>query len=447
MSPVTLRVLSVACLSLSAASRQPPLAATAAGVGLALYLWSLRSDDSIEDPRSFRWAGLAVLLVLLARFSGSVVRLADSEEVARPIWAGLIVASAVVAIVWGHCRVPRLVSITLAMTAVLFVTGVMLVAEWRSDVGTDVYWMHRGAGEALFDGENPYTDAVRVFNGSPYAPEGAIVEGYPYPPVVLASYGAAGKSADPRLVSAFGWIGVLAWMAWHGSRPTRRSDTAYAMFLMLAGLAVWPVVWFTSWTEPLSVALLLCAGYLWRRRPTSSAFALGLAIASKQYFVFLAPLLLVQQVDAKLKRLAVSVGVATVTILAGFIPDPSAFISATITTLSDLGFRPDTQSLSGLFAANGVELHLPSAVWVALGLGLAFVIARGSTDASDFMGRSGLILGLAFFFGLAFTNYWFIVLALIAIASVLREGEIDAKESADAVGSSGVPAHPLSPRG
>lgn len=420
---VTLRTLAVGAISLGAVSGAPTLAATAVGVGLILYLWSMRGDESFADQHVFRWAGLAVLLILLVRISKPFERIPDAER-ARPIWLVLLVLAAGLAIGWGNRRIPRYLSIAAAMLAVVAITVTMTLGEWRSDSGLDVYWMHRGAGEALFQGENPYTDAVRVFNGSPYAPEGSIVEDYAYPPVVLGTYAVTAKAADPRLVSSVTWIAVLAWMAWHARRDGPEGDASYSMFLLMAGMAVWPVVWYASWTEPLSIGLLLLTAIWWRKKPMWSAIALGLAIASKQYFIFLAPLLLLQKGEPRMKRLFVSFGVALTTVLVGFVPDPNSYVTATILNLSDIGFRPDSQSLSGLLAANGIEIYLPAPIWVVLGLILALFVSRGSRSAADFVGRSALILGLVFYFGQAFMNYWFLVAAFLAIATVLSRSEV-----------------------
>jgi uncharacterized membrane protein len=221
------------------------------------------------------------------------------------------------------------------------------------------------------------------------------------------------------------------------------------MFLLMAGLAVWPGVWFASWTEPLSIVLLLLTAVMWRKRPMWSAIALGLAIASKQYFLLLAPLLLLQKGEQRWKRFLVSVGVAVSTILIGLIPDPNAYLNATISNLSEIGFRPDSQSLSGLFASYGFDFYLPPVAWLALGLAFAVVVSPGAKSAADFVGRSGLILGLAFFFGQAFVNYWFLVAALFAVSALLpgdtepARGEEGAASGSAAHDESDVSVEPL----
>lgn len=430
LAPITLRVLAVACISLAALARPPTLAATAAGVGLVLLVWSLGADGSAVDGLPFRWAGLAVIAIFLVRAVGPVGRLAESAAATRPMWFVPLMVAAGLAIFFGRRPIPRLVSIVVALVAVVVTTLAMLVLEWRDDLGLDVYWMHRAAGEALFAGENPYTDAVTVNSGSPFAPAVSVIEGYPYPPVVVGTYAVAGAEADPRLVSGVAWLAVLGWIGWRARRPGREGDNAYAMFLLLTGLAVWPVVWFASWTEPLSVALFVLSALWWRRRPAVSAIALGLALASKQYFIFLAPLLLLHKDESKWMRLSISFGVAAATVLVGLVPDPEAFLTASLLNLTDIGFRPDSQSLSGLLASSGIDFFLSPIVWITFGMVVAAIVGFRSVTVSDFLVRAGLAMGLVFFFGQAFPNYWFLVLALIAIGSVVGDGELRERQSA-----------------
>jgi uncharacterized membrane protein len=237
--------------------------------------------------------------------------------------------------------------------------------------------------------------------------------------VVLGTYGIAGGLADPRLISAVAWLAVVGWLGWVAWKEETGADTNYAMFLLVAGVSVWPVVLFGSWTEPLSVALFVLAAILWRRRPVPSAVLLGLAIASKQYFIFLAPLLVVHRDESKWMRLGMASALGLLTILIGLVPDPSAYVTATITNLSEIGFRPDTQSLPGLLASYGIEFFLGPIAWIGVGLIMTSIVARGSETPSEFLARAALALGLAFFIGSAFINYWFLVLAVAAVATAL----------------------------
>lgn len=431
LSPAMLKVLAVAAISLAALPDSSVLAATAAVVGLICFAWSLVLDQSGEDRHSFRWAGFSVIVILLVGLPGTVGAMPVPAGAVRATWVGLLVLASVLAIVSGHRNLLRRASVVTALLAVIVTTSVMTVQEWRADLGLDVYWMHRAAGEALFEGENPYTDKVTVSSGSPYAPEGEVIEGYPYPPVVLGTYGVSGAEGDPRIISTVSWLGLLAWMAWRAWKTDPVSNTAYSMLLLLAGLAVWPVSWFASWTEPLSVALFLLVAVWWRRRPVLSALALGLAIASKQYFIFLAPLLLLHRDDSKRMRLMVAFGIASLTILTGIALDPRAYVDATIWNLSEIGFRPDTQSLSGMLASSGIEFYLSPVTWVVTGLLISAIVAIGSNTASDLIARSGLALGLIFFFGQAFPNYWLLVLALFAVASVVSVGSRSENRNSD----------------
>ena len=190
------------------------------------------------------------------------------------------------------------------------------------------------------------------------------------------------------------------------------------MFALLATAPVWPIVWVVGWTEPLSLALLLIAAVLWTDRPIASAVVLGLALASKQFFVFLAPILLLYEDEERWKRSSIALGVAAATLVPALLVDASAFITATVGNLANIGFRPDTQSLSGALAELGLDFNLPVVAWVLLSLAFAGLVGRGSKTRADFFLRSTLALGFSFLIGQAFPNYWYLLLGMAAIAAV-----------------------------
>jgi hypothetical protein len=304
---------------------------------------------------------------------------------------------------------------------------VILVAnEWSSPIGSDVYHAHLEAGAAMADGHSPYSDAVTFADGNPYAPANKMIVGYPYPPVVVAAYGWAGALTDPRLVSTAAWLGFLAWLAW-GSWSNRHAEIAGVKASLLAVLALAPLsteVWFMAWTEPLTLALFLGAALIWYRSQVWSGVVLGLALASKQFLVFLLPLVLLHRDEGWLKRSRAALATAGVTLLVGLIPDAPAFVRSIIGNLTSIGFRPDTQSLPGLVNRLGADFSLPNWLWLLASVVAMIALARSSKTTSGFMLRAGFGLGFAFLIGLAFPNYWFLVAGLLALGAALEPGEI-----------------------
>ena len=417
-----LRIIAVASLSLAAVKPQPVLAATAAAVGLILFAWALRLGDEGGEHSIHRWGALAAIAVLALSSGAQVGPMPDSMMAVRPLWMTLLVISSVVALVGRRGSLTKRISVLIGLLGLVVAIGSFISAQWNSDLGFDVYHAHKAAGSALVAGENPYTSAVTIDDGSFYADDDAAIEGYTYPPVVLLTYGLVGAFTDPRLVTTIAWLAVVAWFAVRALRNDRGSTVAFAAFLVLASTPVWPVIWLASWTEPMSLGLVLTATVFWRR-VVLSGIALGLAVASKQYFVFLLPLLLLHREQPHMKRIAVAISAAAVTVLPFLIINPTAFFTATILNPARIGFRPDTQSIAGLLNASGISFELPTWAWFVVGLGVAYALGRGSASRGSFVGRAGIVLGVVFMTGLAFPNYWFLIFTMLAMGAVMSEAD------------------------
>lgn len=408
-----------------------PLASSGMGaVGLialsALFLRSRspRKPIDILAPA----AGLAGLVIVALSFIDGLGPVPSSVDEIRTGWTLLVVLSCLF-LATARFRGLRRLAVITALAAAISVTAAEALSDWESPGGYDVYRNHRAAGQALSDGENPYGDSVQVTSGNPFVPEGTVIIGYSYPPVVLGSYGLLALVTDPRLVSMVAWFAVIGWLTIGAIRSKGRTEVQLALLVLLATAPIWPLVWYSGWTEPLSIALLLGAGVLWKRHPVASAVVLGLALASKQYFIFLLPLLLLHKEEGQLKRTTIAIGTAAVTVIPALLIDASAYLQATVGNLADIGFRPDSQSLTGLLAEFGIEFSLHPLAWIALGLSFATLVARRSRTPSDFFMASALILGFSFWIGSAFPNYWFLVMALTAIGLAARDRETSAATS------------------
>ena len=418
-------MISVSSLCAAAVSPNVWISVPSAALGLAVYVLSVFHGDRPVSTSSVRLASVAAIaLLLLGRFY-TLIPLPTAYRTYETVWLLIAVGSVGLAAVASERRTLRRLSIGLGLLSVVLATTAITFGEWNSPVGTDVYHAHNEAGEALAEGENPYTDAVLIRNGSPFAEPDAVIEGYPYPPVVLSSYGLASIPGDSRIVSAVAWLAVIGWLAVRALKRPQRDDVGLAIFLLVMSMPIWPVILFVAWTEPLSIALFLGAAVAWRRWPTASAVLLGLTLGSKQYLIFLAPLVLLHSDEHRIRRSVVSFGVVIATILLGLMPDPEAFLTATVLNLADIGFRPDTHSLPGLLATVGIDFNPPVWAWLGLGLGAAVALSLRSRTVSDFLGLGAVALGVAFWIGPAFPNYWFLVLALLAIASVLDVQQTD----------------------
>jgi hypothetical protein len=420
-SVLALRVLAVGSLSLALMAERPPFAATFAILGLLLFartIWGNPPRAESDFSRFGAWLPLGILLLSLLISRKGVP---DSVAAAR-LPAAVIGGMACLAVLFGAGRRAwRVVGVTLALSSAVVVTAQVAITEWNSDLGSDIYHAHKAGGDALLDGENPFSDAVRFFNGSPNVGPGAVFEGYPYPPIVLFTFGLVGGLTDPRLVSIVAWFAVLAWFAKAALSTRDQSDGHLVIFLMLATLPEWPLLLFMSWTEPLSLALFLAAALTWRRSAVVSGILLGLALASKQYLVFLAPLLLLHRDQGWRKRAATATATALVVLVPPLLIDPVAYYDAIIGNPTGVGFRPDSVSLMGLLDGFGIRFEPAHWVWLVYGLAVAVLVSLGSRVWSTFLGRAGLILGLTFFMSVAFANYWFLIMGMVAISTILDD--------------------------
>ncbi len=419
LSSTSLLLIATAIILIGAMSTSASVSALLIGCALVLVGLGFSGRFQLVTGSEGVVGASVAMIATLGLLGPTVATYPSSIASMRPVLLALGSAACVVAITGSGTRGGRRVAAILAVLAALITVAAMVSREWGSDIGSDVYRAHLLAGRALANFENPYTDAVQFADGNPFAPD-RVVSGYPYPPVVLLLYGVTAMFTDPRLVSAIGWLVVLAWLGWRAdSNDEQSARTSLGLLLIMALAPLGGFVWFMAWTEPVTLALFLATALVWRRSTTGSGILLGVALASKQYMVLLAPFLLFHRENGSRRRALAAVFTAGLTTAVGLIPGPRAFLQATIGNLSQIGFRPDTQSLSGLLADMGVELLLPNAIWIGISLVLTSLLARSSHSRSGFLVRAGLGLGIAFMLGMAFPNYWFLVGGLIGLGAVL----------------------------
>ena len=412
-------VLSGAAL-IGLASVSPASTATVASVlGIALlFAWKLGAR-----PASMRLLGALVVVSTIGAFGSGLVRI---PEITPPeLLAWLVPPAAVAAsmIVRPHIE-HRNVVVGVLIVVVAGIGAVVMVEHAQSPVGVDVYLAHQSAAEAMSEGENPYSEAVRYPNGSPYAAEGEVLEGYAYPPVTLWAFAASTwLTGDPRWLNVALWIATLSAVACKGIRSG--SAVTAAVVVVLAAAPAWRLVVFTGWTEPLTIALLAVAALTWKRSPIGSGVALGLALASKQYMVLLLPLLLLHRDDEHRPRTATAILTAGVTLIPYAVLDLGLLIDRLVLRPMSLPFRPDSQNLvAAVGGFEGGQSVLTGLALVAV-LVVSWHFGRSATGQDTFLLGSAAALGIFFLLTLAFANYWFFVAALAALAVTVSAGPVD----------------------
>lgn len=409
-----LRILAIVAFGFAAVLPQLPSALTSlAGVGLLLGSFSARAGSAT----SF-WT------VVIGIASGSLVSLGlargatdfpDAPSAVSAVWFAVVLFVGVISVVARRLR--------WAMLPVLVVLiGFLSIGtmwQYRSDpVGFDVFQSHGAAADALRNGVSPYGPAVDVADGSPTAAPGARIVGYAYPPPTLFIYaGSDLVAADSRWASAASLL-VVAALAF-------KSRSAAAMFALL-GFASIPLlramVW-SGWTEPASLALVGMAMVTWPS--VAGPVILGLALATKQYFIVLGPLLVVALRD-RLGRLMTAFVVAAGAVGIAFIWDAGGAFDALIARPLEIGARPDSLSLSSALSGFGIDASSPGIVAVSIAATLGLVVARRCEDLGDLIAALAVTLATLFVTSLAFANYWFLVAGLSYLSVVAGDRELEA---------------------
>ncbi|MDJ0924438.1 MAG: glycosyltransferase 87 family protein [Acidimicrobiia bacterium] len=338
---------------------------------------------------------------------------------------GLLVAGLGGAALWTLAN-PRSMAayrqwvIAAAAVAIVATIGVGAIAP-VPDPAIDVVLINKAGAAALAEAENPY-QTVSVPNTSPYAPPGATFDGYVYPPLALFTYSVSDWAlGDTR------WVNVLAagLFVLLLVRPWRDKEPGIAEYAALGGLiiALLPDLTFLlrfGWTEPMALPFLALAILLWEERPVPSAVFLGLAVASKQYYILLALLLLLWNDEFRWRRVAIVGGVALATMVPFLIADPQAFWDAAIAP--QFGFDPRPDSL------NVIALGFTPPSWLAAAAGgtVAIVLGLRGGGGAEFALAAAAVLGVGFLFGSqAFANYWFLIIALCVLALVAKVSSTD----------------------
>jgi len=294
-----------------------------------------------------------------------------------------------------------------------------------TDIVVDVISFLDSGAHALLHGHDAY--AVHVL--SPYRPadnarffppsllDGRVVDaGFAYPPVVLlaTTFGYLLGSVRLTGVLAMGLAVVIA--------GRRVEDSRAALLTLAPGMLA---VFANSWTEPISVLLLVLAVVGFRRGSRWAPVWLGLLLVSKQYFVVAAPLVfLLLWADRRSAPRWREMGVTAASGFVGLVPfalwHPHDFWHSVVTFQFLQQLRPECPGL----LIWSVE-HLgwpPSAAYgvipLVAGLGLAGLLAwRGPRHPAGFSAALAVVVAVSVTLSKqGFTNYWFFVIAALLVA-------------------------------
>ena len=416
---VTRRLLLVSLAWSLAAVLGAPGAVLAVMVGFLLLV-------RIRRPPAFDSAGVTVfvgvVVVASIALGTDLMGIPDVTGLELAIWMAPPVVIAAVGVA-RYVRRKDISPVTsLVLVAAVATAGVgVMIDHAGTNVGVDVYLSHVAAADALGDGENPYTDAVRYPNGSPFAEEGAVLEGYGYPPVTLWAYAVSTwLTGDPRWLNVTAWVAAVCAVLW--SLYRRRPDLVIPFALVLAVAPAWRLVVFTGWTEPFTISLLVAAAFAWRRTAVGSGILLGLALASKQYMILLVPILLLHRDRGQVRRVATAGATAVATLLPYALADFALLVDRLVTRPLSFRYRPDTQSLPGLLDRLGVSPDIPVVVAVAAVLVVSWAVTRTPRGPDTFLVGTAVVMAVFFLLSLSFANYWFFASGMLVAGAAFIPG-------------------------
>ncbi|MEX0698173.1 MAG: glycosyltransferase 87 family protein [Acidimicrobiia bacterium] len=307
------------------------------------------------------------------------------------------------------------------LTGCLTACGGLLILGFQTPL-IDVLLAHDAAAEVVATGGSPYGEEVVVPDTSPYSPPGRLIVGYPYPPVTALGYVlGVWVLGDPR------WFSVLTLAAAASclilgvaGDDTQRRPAA----LLLVSLPGMPILVFLGWTEPLTLLLLVSSMLLWDRRPWSAAILGGLAIASKQYMLVVAPLFLIAAYRRDPKRPAVMALAGIASVIPSVLVGWTDLFRSTFTNLAGLNVRPDGSSIQGLLLNLGIGLRIPLAVSLGAPLAVGLLLATRAHNRREVAASACLVLTTFFLLGSqAFVNYWFLIAGLAVLAYALPDDD------------------------
>jgi Glycosyltransferase family 87 len=307
------------------------------------------------------------------------------------------------------------------LTACLIACGGLLILGFQTPL-IDVLLAHEAAAESVARGVSPYSAEVVVPDTSPYSPPGRLIVGYPYPPVTAFGYVlGVWVLGDPRWLSVLALATAASGLILGVARVDSQARPAALLLVSLPGV---PILVFLGWTEPLTLLLLVTSMLLWDSRPWPAAVLGGLAIASKQYMLVVAPLLLIAAYRRQPKRAAVMVLAGIVSVIPGLVFGWNDLLRSTVTNLAGLNVRPDGSSIQGLLLNIGFDFQIPIAVSLGVPLVVGLLLSTRAHNRRELAASACVVLTTFFLLGSqAFVNYWFLVAGLAVLAYALPDDD------------------------
>ena len=287
----------------------------------------------------------------------------------------------------------------------------------------DVYYIQKIAPKALLSGINPYS----IMYPKLY-PETPDVFSYE-PAVILLNMPAVLVTGDPRYTLVFAEIGtaLLLFLMLKKSRflKGRKSEIAEILPLIFLYNPRSLFILEQAWVDPLIIFLITLFTFLlfFLHRKLLSLVIFGVALATKQYSIFLIPFLM-KGGYLKIRNLIVPLGVFLGFTLPFFIWNSADFLHDVVFYNLLVLPRHDSLSLNSLlWFYTGFDI--PTAIIIVVGSLLLLVLLKfqKKSPSAVFLATATFSLSIFLIYKLAFIHYFYFAGSLLLLSIVLLVSE------------------------
>ncbi len=291
---------------------------------------------------------------------------------------------------------------------------------WASpDPYIDVYDYLKNGAIGFISGQNPYSMMYTKMY------KDVTPDFYSYlPGMIFLTLPSVFFLGDPRYTV----IAAELMVAFIIYRLCRKNNGRYIFPLLVLNNPISLYMVEQSYTEPIILFLLvLFAWGLVKNKRLAPIISFGIALASKQYVIFLLPLIMRLKMDFK-KILFIITGAiltAAVFIIPFYLWSPVDFLHDAV--FLQLKFPPRYEGLT-LFSflhQFGIEYNFIAGN-ILIAAGLVFVYFRKKITISQFFYFSSFAFLIIFFFNKwAFINYYYLISQLLLIGAIMENNSIN----------------------
>ncbi|NNM46349.1 hypothetical protein [Knoellia koreensis] len=410
-----------------------PLWVCTMALGVLLGLRGAKVPVTTAEYRGWRYFLTATVAL------SSVLTLRETLGGHPAVFVGGAIAATALALAAGEPRSPSRLS-TAGFVGLLAIEafGLIRLASFGDGAHIDVLVFLNEGSHRMVSGIDPYLPGYpniydprvspQLYGPGIVGPDNRLTVGLPYMPVTLVATVPAYLLGDARFAAVALILAASALMFWSGPVNARPAAILLAYAPGLGQMVL------NGWTETMIVAGFAFAVVAARcRRWLLAAALLGVAFASKQYFVVAVPCLWLLRPYATRQRIAAFVTVPLVVTLPFLLWHPRAFWRSIVEFQLLQPLREDSLSFLTWSVSEFGWSGFTAAAPLSLGAGVACaaVLAwRSRPGADTFLLATGVSLFVTTALSKqAFLNYYFLVGGLLLLSGWARAAARGSEEA------------------